>query len=180
MKEYPIPFKGEMVRAILDGRKTVTRRVMKSQPNLDCDKITDVVGGFVDADGKEFKSKYGKPGDRLWVKETWGRGSENNVCHPSDEMLLYRATDPGWDDNDTGFTWKPSIHMPRWASRITLEVVSVRVERLQDVTEEDAKREGVGSVAEFCELWEKINGPGSWDANPWVLVVEFKMLEEPK
>jgi uncharacterized protein YhfF len=103
-------------------------------------------------------------------------------------MVFYRATDPGWDDNDTGFRWKPSIHMPRWASRITLEVVSVRVERLNDISEEDAIAEGVtptmpnldrlDHVDGFAHLWESINGKGSWQENPYVWVIEFKVVEE--
>jgi hypothetical protein len=139
-----------------------------------------------------LKCPFGVPGDRLWVRETWGDGEENN-CEPG---VYYRATDPAWDEEETGFRWKPSIHMPRWASRITLEVTGVRVERLNDISEADAETEGcraevisgtagyddqgvISAVEKFRELWESINGPGSWAENPWVWVVEFERIEVP-
>jgi hypothetical protein len=133
---------------------------------------------------------YGQPGDRLWVREAWSRDEE-------DGALFYRA-DVGtgneaddWQRNiyegASGYRWKPSIFMPRWASRILLEVTAVRVERLQDISEADAIAEGApwaacgapqeGShKAGFAQLWESINGPNSWDANPWVWVIEFKRV----
>jgi hypothetical protein len=131
---------------------------------------------------------YGKPGDRLWVRETWActpvwdwqaEGLDqptNQVCGP--KHTIYKAD----DDAVRVRRWKPPIHMPRWASRITLEVVSVRVERLQDISTYDSLAEGVGTdvvpMAQkmYADLWESINGPGSWDANPWVWVVEFKRI----
>lgn len=217
MKETPILFKGEMVNAILQGRKTQTRRIIKPQP-FKCWKLGaeyqglnalgehlfypagDLDSGFEAAydegdDGIRV-SPY-EMGQRLWVKETFSH-SVGEVMMSSDErrpvgsklgMVAYRAscniTDP-----PVGNKWKPSIFMPRALSRITLESVSVRVERLQDISEEDAKAEGVtdsypeeecNSSKPFREgymrLWEKINGKGSWESNPWVWVVEFKVIE---
>ncbi len=194
MKERPILFSGEMVRAILEGRKTQTRRIVKPEPlpytevwhpREQVCRHTDYWFARVAA-----RCKYGVPGDRLWVRETWGDGEQNN-CEPG---VYYRATDPAWDEEETGFRWKPSIHMPRWASRITLEVTGVRVERLQDISEADARDEGAGLLLEdreywdgdpdqyrkcFRVLWESINGPGSWAENPWVWVIEFKRIEVP-
>jgi hypothetical protein len=128
------------------------------------------------------KCPYGMPGDRLWVRETfWTDGDE----------VIYRS-DPGaekeLDSAFTGLNWKPSIHMPRWASRINLEVTGVRVERLCSISEADALAEGCCPFSDdfgsyharvaFCQLWESIYGPESWDANPWVWVVEFCIDEQ--
>ncbi len=157
MKERPILFNGAMVRAILDGRKTVTRRVMKSQPDDDA-TITvenyhpavtnrrgeqepgpEIFGGHWRDGECGCKCPYGQPGDRLWVREAFAYG----LCTPS--TMAYRATnnpsdlDEGWDDP---IKWTPSIHMPRAACRILLEVTAVRVERLQDISEEQAQAEG--------------------------------------
>ena len=150
-KERPIIFSGPMIRAILEGRKTQTRRIVK--PNC-LSKL----------------SPYGRTGDRLWVRETWGH-------NPEGPGYVYRS-DGDFDMKFHGDRWRPSIHMPRWASRITLEVTGVRVERLQDINEEDALAEGVEHA--FRSLWESINGPGSWDANPWVWVVEFRRVSDGK
>ena len=141
---------------------------------------------------------FGRPGDRLWVREAFaysvidpeGLSPEDD---PENYDIIYRATDHpagGWSDgegNSIQAPWKPSIHMPRWASRITLEIVSVRVERLQDISEADAIAEGVnhslhlpgGRFANenYAHLWWQINGDGSWESNPWVWVVEFKRIE---
>ena len=187
MKERPILFSAPMVRAILDGRKTQTRRIVK-QKHLPF--LENITGNFLDGKWDQRPFPYGKPGDRLWVRETF--------CYHDDlAMYLYKA------DDVTCCKWKPSIHMPRIASRILLEVVNVRVERLNDISEEDAIAEGInlpspyvgigmdGEVIEsetiswmpsdyYKELWESINGPGSWDLNPWVWVVEFKVLEIKK
>ena len=193
MKERPILFSAPMVRAILDGRKTQTRRVVKPQPSQelldDYAQIRRERG--VQKDDAEMLSEclpcpYGFPGDRLWVRETWARDDE-------DGALMYRA-DVGCDDDANAwergriegvsrYRWRPSIHMPRWASRITLEITDVRVERLQDIGEEDAEAEGIprsdvsppdmGRFA-YQQLWESINGPDSWAANPWVWVIGFK------
>ncbi|MFP2898779.1 hypothetical protein [Corallococcus sp. 4LFB] len=216
VRERPILFSAPMVRALLDGRKTVTRRVLKPQPA----DIEFWLGGqpsnsreghpvMRDATGKgwsacgPFTCPYGPPGSRLWVRETFGvlTGAGRRVVYRADgepEQSFY----PG--EPIPGMKWTPSIHMPRWASRLTLEVVSVRAERLHDITEEDAVREGVErwsigdgwqeyglSDAElltqgppmptaresFRTLWESINGPESWDANPWVWAISFRKVE---
>lgn len=193
-KERPILFSGEMVRAILDGRKTQTRRIVKPQPPSHVREIRvgmfepvvirkgmeepgTPVFGFADEE-RGWKCKYGKPGDRLWVRETW-------FCitgEPGPISCNYKA-DFG-EHRFAGF-WKPSIHMPRWASRITLEITGVRVERLNDISEEDAIAEGcqcsgvpssLTNRGAYAKLWESINGKGSWSLNPWVWVVEFKRV----
>ena len=203
MKECPILFKDEMVRAILDGRKTQTRRLVKLPKN-------HVWGSFFDGQicpendlsslgysVDELRCPYGKPSDRLWVRETWYcdhyRVQRGPYLKPDDMdldtaqrygLLVYRASNGEWMYEAEQPVWRPSIHMPRWASRITLEITSVRVERLQDISEKDAKAEGA-EPAECChahyhgfgKLWESINGPDSWDANPWVWVVEFKRVQ---
>lgn len=175
MKERPILFQADMVRAILEGRKTQTRRVMN--PQIVSGHYKNYWKGATIGDSP---CPYGQPGDRLWVRETFFPMPHLNA------KSYFRATDPL-----VGVKWKPSIFMPRWASRITLEIVSVRVERLQEIAEEDAIKEGVaikpdaeiaarvaGDTAgrmEYWSLWERINGKGSWDENPWVFVIEFKL-----
>lgn len=194
MKERPIFFSGEMVRAILDGRKTQTRRVLKPQPE---GRESQQFSGIAEAReylgpknhgkygayfGWDFiPCPYGRPGDRLWVRETWAYEWEGSGC-PDDDGILYRATDPGWDDNETGLRWRPSIHMPREFSRITLEITGVRAERLQDISNSDALAEGCPSPdihprEWFVALCQSINGPDLWDANPWVWVIEFQRKE---
>lgn len=202
MKERPILFSGQMVRAILEGRKTQTRRVAKIGDGSHVED-EDIPAAYEDGSRDpwimDFQTKhypqwvkrhcpYGKPGDRLWVRETWA----DTGWPLTGPAIAYRA-DPDHADHDMP-RWRPSIHMPRWASRITLEVVSVRVERLQEISEEDAKAEGINNAGEqwecyccggtkstargsFETLWESINGPESWDANPWVWVVEFKRIK---
>lgn len=173
MKERPIIFNSDEVRAILDGRKTMMRRVIKPQPYEIA--YRDVYGNEESAcfwRGEEHEDwprpkdcPYGGPGDRLWVKETWRLpyGGPNR-------WVDYKA-----DDARDGFKWRSPVRMPRWASRIMLEIVSIRVERLQDISEEDAKREGAelhgGWNANETELGYR------WDANPWVWVIEFKREE---
>jgi hypothetical protein len=191
MKERPILFNGEMVRAILEGRKTQTRRIVK-----DC-----YLTGGPPEDYLLSRCPYGQPGDRLWVRETF--------AWPNDQVTIYRAN---WREDamrrgldhipkdDSGIRWNPSIHMPRWASRISLEITNVRVEQLNEISEEDAIAEGIdresgeyeGYFRDYREpdaitknarlsyigLWESINGAGSWDANPWVWVIEFQRVEE--
>lgn len=193
MKERPILFSGPMVRAILEGRKTQTRRIVNPQPFPW--KMETHRGELFVLDGgwRPFcKVPYGCPGDLLWVRETWrcrgGREYEYQKHQPS---ILYRC-DAEVVDYCTA-VWRPSIFMPRWASRITLEIESVRVERLHDITEEDAKAEGVSESmscgyldngtsscsprCKFKNLWQSINGKGSWDLNPWVWMIQFKRLE---
>jgi hypothetical protein len=201
-KERPILFSAPMVRAILDGSKTQTRRVAKhplaqaavrinsykGQSEFDC-ILPDGTGGII-------QCPYGKPGDWLWVRETWAYEQDGTGC-PDDTGILYRATDPGWDDEETGLRWRPSIHMPRRASRILLEITDIRVQRLQEISEEDARAEGIDDDAAdrvlmmaeamnqreprpfasaFETLWEDINGTNSWAANPRVWVVAFRRL----
>jgi hypothetical protein len=210
MKERPILFNGDMVRAILEGRKTQTRRIMKVQPEQPAS------GAYFDAynggpqwnwwasDNRQHLDQivicpYGKPGDRLWVRETW-RGVIS-ISPPDQHLELgvaqytpdqdqcrrleYRAT-----HKTNGERWRPLTQMPRWASRITLEITGVRVERLQEISESDAWQEGCqdfigkespwkgvlapATVHGFASLWESVYGPGAWESNPWVWVIEFK------
>jgi len=228
MKERPILFKDEMVLAILEGQKTQTRRVCKHQPYSNgiafdgneflCNNdylppsamLMDVFKGgkylyaTSNMEGWESECPYGQPGDRLWVREAhWFFKDEPDPITGyfppplTIEDVQYRA-----DRGDSFNIWRPSIHMPRWASRITLEITGVRVEKLQDITEENAKAEGadcliwngihgtsvdlidwplkeVGNPHRngFAVLWESIYGHGSWNANPWVWVVDFKRVQ---
>jgi hypothetical protein len=200
-KERPILFSGPMVRAILAGAKTQTRRVAKVTPfateirpaqGAEAPRGTWVafyreagVACGREEGGTITRCPYGVPGDRLWVRETWCGGQHETG-------FQYRAD---WPDHDFGPGWRPSIHMPRAASRILLEVTDVRVERLQEISEADAQSEGAengfydgphweptddpdcaGCVDGFRILWESINGAGSWHANPWVWVVSFKRV----
>jgi hypothetical protein len=220
-KERPILFSGPMVRAILDGRKTQTRRTVKPQPPIkewfqsesgqDCGffnckpnewRMSGAVGvarsemGPVWPKDYTWRCPYGPPGDRLWVREThckYGGG------------FIYRADYGNLTpiSDGIGGPWKPSIHMPRWASRITLEITGVSVERVHDITNADCVAEGIEPIGDeliikgtgftvqagrlddrystvrqlYSELWESINGPGSWNANPWVWVVEFAKVD---
>jgi len=227
MKERPILFNADMVRAVLDGRKTQTRRIIQSPAkNMQArghevishraagDKwygdyvysMRDRSGVWQDFTNDQFLAKcpFGVVDDRLWVRETWmpdapRDGSWGDVefygCKGSPlsmiperyrkpEHCIHRAS---WDGSEM-VGWTPSIHMPRWASRITLEITGVRVERLRDLSEEDAKSEGVippaGGVLpgwehriNFRDLWMSIYGADNWEANPWVWVVEFKRVE---
>lgn len=218
MKERPILFSAPMVRAILEGRKTQTRRVVKPQPFIDkmgnfCwngwnfgqdsrgPHIQAIASPIPSSKTKRVHCPYGKPGDRLWVRETWrivGNGPDDTIDMFDRDDIQYRAD----DDQSYIDKYRRSIHMPRWASRILLEVTGVRVERLQDISEADAKAEGadcletINCTAQSRELldlplmddatpyrngyallWESINGDGSWAANPWVWVVEFKLVE---
>ena len=193
MKERPILFNGEMVRAILSGRKTQTRRIMKDQPEVIPPEDECGVPGYwipchagktmVRNDMMKIACPLGMRGDQLWVRETWAR---YNIDQDSHDMA-YRATKP--DDWPEGGRWRPSIHMPRWASRINLLITGVRVERLNDISQEDAKSEGccygrgggvpdlaVSPADHFPTLWESIYGIKSWAANPWVWVIEFERV----
>jgi hypothetical protein len=205
VKDRPILFSAEMVRAILAGRKSVTRRIMKPQPFVNRHRITWWpknaklcdgqmrpmamwrTGMPIEKTGAADIGKlcpYGTRKERLWVRETWQSLWAMNQCHPGDDQFVYRATDPDWDSMD-GWKWRPSIFMPREASRITLEVTNASVERLHDISEEDAIAEGCqcagvpGSLTSreaYAKLWEAINGKGSWETNPWVWVIEFKRI----
>ena len=183
MKERPILFSGQMVRAILDGRKTMTRRVVDRDWWDVCEKGT---GGYIECnDSGILKCKYGQPEDRLWVRETF---VPHLCCGMHAEEIHYRADGESCPiDGTTIKRWKPSIFMPRWASRITLEITSVRVERLKDISEADAEAEGVCPNGNqfypkdqykwaFRDLWDSINSARGygWDVNPWVWVIEFR------
>lgn len=195
IKERPILFSAPMVRAILEGRKTVTRREVKKRAALDC-LAAGFEPSFLALPGNSDLCPYGQAGDRLWVRETWAQPA-NLDPGPT----VYRATYPdclkgqGWENLPPAeaIRWKPSIHMFRRNSRILLEVTDVRVERLQHISRSDIRAEGLecppdlGSddvspnyrdwyPAAWRELWESINGPDSWSANPWVWVVEFKRV----
>ena len=202
IKERPILFSAPMVRAILEGRKTVTRREVKKRPALDC-LAAGFEPSFLALPGNSDLCPYGQRGDRLWVRETFidlrGTGVEHRP-DPAGPLQRYAyAADcrPGSHSDearkDFGLKYKPSIHMPRAACRIVLEVIGVRVERLQDISRADIRAEGLQCPPELAsddaspnyrdwfptawqELWEAINGAGSWTANPWVWVVEFKRV----
>ncbi|MGQ6585240.1 hypothetical protein ACUNEO_00195 [Serratia sp. IR-2025] len=217
MKERPVIFNGEMVRAILHGRKTQTRRVMKVQPKpsetrpedfwFSSKKLESMVhvsdftpGNSPIADCHLFFQEhccpFGQAGDRMWVRETFmdltGTGIEATTG--KFEGFAYRADTPAGSYGDEvrkeyGLKWTPSLHMPRKACRILLEITAVRVERLNDISEEDAKAEGVAPSQHiitppealyrvgFLKLWQSIYGEESWSANPWVWVIEFRRLE---
>ena len=195
MKERPILFSGPMVRVILDGRKTMTRRVVR----LRAGEIAHEGGDgslhaventtWGDCIERVIQCPYGVPGDMLWVRETW-----QQVFPECDGPVEYRA-DYGAGSYISG-GWRPSIFMPRWASRLTLRITSIRVERVQDITEEDARAEGAPISHQgdrphfsrhpvpndthrlgFVHIWDSINaGRGfGWDANPWVWVIGFDL-----
>jgi hypothetical protein len=184
VKEKPIIFNSEMVRAVLDGRKSQYRLVIKPQPaecqSLARDCASPSGFSWISDAYEDFylKCPYGVPGDRLWVRETWQKCTG---CNPM-PGILYRATCNFFPAHK----WKPSIHMPRWASRILLEITDIRVERLQDISRQDAFKEGcidrrpVSTCNDdFKELWNSINeakGFG-WDQNPWIWCICFKVIE---
>ena len=238
MKEHPILFSGEMVRAILDGRKTQTRRVIRDQeyiqtmdrsfnygPLIVRNSITPGIFRFDCRPGSGgsvglHKCPYGFIDDRLWVRETfqiwqrWGSVDDEFIGDEVMELdgplgkeplseysmwnIAYKA-----DDGDLCKWWRPSIFMPRWASRITLEIVNVRIERLHEITRDDAKAEGMSNIwkwdkernakhpehfvrgilnpyaANYSVLWDEINAKRGfgWNVNPWVWVIEFKRVE---
>lgn len=189
-------FNGEMVRAILDGRKTQTRRIMKNQPAGDYPDtpalIRSVGGGFQwyghYGVSSIFNCPFGAVGDRIWVRETW---AEAGASAP--DMKLYRANYPAhvpshYENVPTAeeIRWTPSIHMPRWASRLMLEITGVRVERLQAITLGNICKEIGCGLYDFRpatygfqvweDLWKSIYGEENWQANPWVWVIEFKVV----
>jgi hypothetical protein len=211
MNEKPILFNSEMVRAVFDGRKTMTRRVMKNPSWSKMDDDTFWSGVQVGYDHKlEFiNCPYGRPGDLLWVRETWAAVSPHDYPAPIEECTIEYKADTGnpypgdWSVEDARGNpdapkWRPSIFMPRWASRLTLRVTAVRVERVQDISKKDIIAEGVnwsesfpegytnklnkrgyGSAeAAFRDLWDSINAKRgySWESNPFVWVVEFEPL----
>lgn len=212
MRERPILFSDAMVRAILAGTKTQTRRVVglpslqpSTTPGYDwtwrgqapirsvAQQARHPNGCWQDV-STAFLLKlcpYGQPGDRLWVREAWSYYGGDEYLYQRDPMAVgFRASDDLGGRPIPGGRWRPSIHMPRWASRLTLEVTSVRVERLLSISEEDARAEGVqpheyAYCAEdaryrmsFARLWDSINGERAgcaWKANPWVWVVGFEV-----
>lgn len=210
MREHPILFSAPMVRAILEGRKTQTRRVVKPQPSAGVRASPFVTSGLEDGHGRELRCPYGQPGDRLWVRERFAvdtKGADALVGQHYETPWYYADADEyGLLGHDglgpiyvEALRWRPSIHMHRDQSRITLEVTGVRVDRLQDISDEDAAAEGIdyqpngGELYRpwrgherwwerprpaFRDLWDHINGPESWGANPWVWVVEFKRVAE--
>ncbi|GKP91698.1 hypothetical protein [Klebsiella quasipneumoniae] len=236
MTERGMIFNAEMVRALLSGRKTQTRRIMKVQPEsnqlgllliTDSTKHSDI-GKYhwaePNATGNHVRSKlfscpFGAVGGRIWVRETWAiLGNEDGCCIDWEEKLckadersaarIYRASceqrpgnyglwsipdDADWKPHTKDYqyegAWRPSIHMPRWACRILLEITNVRVERLNSISDADAKAEGCcygrgGGIPDFAvnpadhfpTLWASIYGEESWKANPWVWVIEFKRV----
>lgn len=187
-REKPILFSAPMVRAILDGSKTQTRRVVNYPPFDPSDDGIDVA--FYSG---ALKCPYGETSDRLWIREA----HRFLAYMPTYLTIEYMANGHAktWDRKNSGIKLRepvlvnrkrPSIHMPRWASRITLEITGIRVERLQDITNNDALDEGTPDLRTiengwdmrrcFQELWEQINGAGSWAENPWVWVIEFKKV----
>lgn len=216
-REIPIIFNSDMVRAILSGQKTQTRRPVKVQPHG--------VGSWVKHGDKwafpnvnpycSARCPFGQPGDLLWVRETWSQIDDTEFG--GERWIDYRATPrypessvrrpAGWDDEaeNTPLRWRPSIHMPRWASRILLRVTAVRIERVQDISEQDAWAEGcpkgdlwvpnaTGGLMPpkgkcltnsfptsphwFSCVWNGIYG--NWAANPWVWVIEFERVTDSK
>lgn len=175
MKEHPILFSAPMVRAILDGRKTQTRRVVKFPSDFDDKEVFDngcfglkYTSSQFEGCVERLRPKW-KIGDRLWVKETFGIHPDYNPPYNFEGQYVYRATDPDWETTE-GWKWKPSIFMPRFGSRITLEVVDVRAERLCDISPNDAISEGI-------KLHYPVPGDGDpWFSNPHVWVITFIRL----
>jgi len=206
MKQRPILFSGPMVRAILDDKKTKTRRIAKlplpwdsnspmSWKWSDRKQLFEPVGIVWHIKNElkwGVKCPYGVVGDRLWVRETWQSLAAMIQRHPSDDKYVYRATDPDCGIMDPiGWKWRPSIFMPRRACRIELLIESVKAERLQEITDEEIVAEGFRNLGKgvgefkgtrstlrglFSGLWNEINGPGSWEANPFVWVIGFSRL----
>lgn len=220
IKERPIPLRAHEVRGIIHGRQTQTRRIVKPQPP----SLRGQKTPWASVEDMLAVCPYGKPGDRLWARETFAIETNAHIGDAIDypppfsdgrpvkwsedlidwEQCHYRATDPMpelfYEDDgaEPKCRWTPSIHMPRWAFRITLEITGVRVERLQGISEADCIAEGLESLPPafdhgwmcaapvsggwghpvlcYRELWESINGPGSWDANPWVWCLSFRRI----
>lgn len=216
MKEHPILFSAPMILALLSGSKTQTRRAVKlphANPLGEWQPCTSGGAGsrtragesvaehpviWHTRTGDTIPCPHGAVGDRLWVRERWKSHSTFEHLPPRDlpESKVFYGADSGYSPDAS--RWRSSIHMPRWASRITLEIVGVRVQRLQDISGDDCWAEGIeeldGSLDDadiyaaakrlgetahdprptFCVLWESIHGPGSWDANPWVWAISFR------
>lgn len=207
--EKPIIFNDQMVRAILEGRKTQTRRIAKPPKGFDwVDESLGTVANKNDGmwpvyELEEVSKPFGQVGDYLWVREAWRQFDNSNECGcseypcpcPNNGHVIFRSTH---DDGES--KWKPSIHMPRWAARIKLEIKKIRVERLQDISEADAIAEGVKELrkgywrnynhewtqfqlsakSSFTSLWKALYGEESWNENPWVHVIEFERVTDEK
>ena len=209
MKERPILFNTPMVQAILSGQKTQTRRIVNKAPTTEINhRLIALDNGWnwqVDQQGivptmhREIHNPmvcpFGQIGDRLWVRETFRLYDLDECPHadfpcgcPRNGTPLYKAS----HDCGDGEKWKPSIHMPRSACRLILEITNIRIERLNDITSEDAKAEGfdysthpsaiqmgyaIGAKTNFRVTWEQIYGHNEWNKNPWVWVVEFKVIQ---
>lgn len=216
VKERPILFSAPMIKALLEGRKTQTRRIVKPIPKwAELFPICDPAGmadghcvkwwdGEHEGVGVAQDCPYGQPGDHLYVRETWA-GYREKVAGVRDgvPIVAYRATDEG--DYEPGMKWKPSIHMPRWASRLTLKITDVRVARLNDISEADAIAEGceagmvpdtgwgpvplgpdgwtiqtpgfwASAAGKFQMLWGEAYGEDAWALNPWVWAVSFEVV----
>lgn len=207
MRERPILLNAEMVRAVLDGRKTQTSRMLTPRQLKMIDAAASIGECYPLESGHQHENSqsyyrewcpFGAVGDRLWVRESfyehgcWQGGGYDpeDSYFVSDKQVLYPADGikrPSERKRDDFWRSRPSIHMPRWASRITLEITGVRVERLQDISEEDAKAEGAPTECcvigdkhflGFRSLWRSIYGEESWQANAWVWVIEFKRVED--
>jgi hypothetical protein len=213
VKQRPILFQGDMVRALLDGNKTQTRRLAKTEITMGLPSISGPRGGNgysrVYLLDKEHDRRdvslicpYGQPGDQLWVREShwYFKDDHDPVTGYFPPKLTLDDFEYRADGESDRHGWYPSIHMPRIGSRITLEITSVRVERLGEISEADAMAEGIDlealaesqdrynmvadhnmtgrptAIMAYRALWESINGPGSWDANPWVWVVSFRAI----
>lgn len=184
MKERGMIFKGDLVRAILEGRKTQTRRPITPQPELTTRSgfsWKDRLYGAGSNDGEtnrnfaHVKCPHGKPGDRIWVRETF------SIVPDHDEPAGCSAVLYAADGQGPYGKWRPSIHMPREYSRITLEITDVRVERLNSISEKDAQAEGMTDsmpILELSRLWNRIYPGNYWQSNPWVWVIEFKQITE--
>lgn len=202
--EKPIIFNSEMVRAILEGRKTQARIAIKPQPKDMTTQVIHLTDGIRFAtEDKPIKCPFGQPGDKLWCRETWAVDDAYDHLSssqlPIDDVTVFlKSLTPSDKPHDTlnlRGKWRPSIFMPKWASRLQLRIKDVRVERVQDITEADARTEGcvksnlsmsIGIDRDstyrenFEKLWNSINekrGYG-WDVNPWVWVVEFERIEK--
>lgn len=223
MKMKPILFSTPMVAAILEGRKTQTRRTVKPQPDSKATlfsyrpdqwpkkpwiakfKFKEIEGAPYYEVTNDYKCPYGKLGDILYVRETWQLTTWE---HPTSENYgyIYKASENGreWEQTEE-WKWKPSLFMPKEAARIFLRITDIRVERLQDITEEDAIAEGIeyivsdllrgytdystpkgitgvvdSPIQSFRTLWQSINGPESWTANPWAWCVSFERIDKPE
>jgi hypothetical protein len=207
-RERQILFSAPMIRALLDGTKTQTRRLMNPQPvhaqhhewngavihddeqRLWCwkwhtyDNLWDEHVRDDERRHLAVKCPYGRAGEQLWVKETWTHDADSlddaRAQHEdamSMSSVYYRASMP--DDEAETMRWRPSIFMPRWASRITLKIVEVRVQLLQEISEDDARAEGVADRASYALLWDRINGASRslcWAKNPWIWALTFTRL----